>query len=65
MDNARLKHDVALMSAEHCGEALRGLLSKEQLRAMTEQFYHICHAGIEAFCVYQERIDHRLSPTKN
>ena len=63
--NERLAHDCALMMAEHCVDMLRNLLREEEMVTAREEFYHVCKAGIEVFCIQHERMLSRLSPTQN
>lgn len=63
--NQRLCHDCALMMTEHCIELLVNVLDEEQKLQARDGIYEICLAGIEAFCLQQDRMMQRLNPTKN
>lgn len=63
--NQRLCHDCALMMAVHCVELLGGLLREDEKMDARDEFYRICNAGLEAFCIQQERLTQRLNPLDN
>jgi hypothetical protein len=41
------------------------VLDEEQKQQAMEGIYEICRAGIDAFCLQQDRMLHRLKPGKN
>lgn len=63
--NQRLCHDCALMMTEHCIELLVNVLDEEQKLQARDGIFEICLAGIEAFCMQQERMQQRLRPMDN
>lgn len=64
-NNERLKHDVALMMAQHCIELLGNLLREEDQQDARDEFYHVCKAGIECYLLQSDRLHHRLRPLDN
>lgn len=63
--NERLARDCALMMMEHCIELLVNVLDEEQKLQARDGIYEICLAGIEAFCLQDDRMRQRLEPLKN
>jgi hypothetical protein len=65
MKNQRLIHDVSRAMAFSMLTIVKPCLrEEEQLEALNE-FYVACRAGIESFCLQQERINNRLKPMDN
>lgn len=65
MENERLKHDCAMMMAQHIIESLADVLPEALRLNVRNDCYHICKAGIDAFSLYRDRLAHRLNPTSN
>jgi hypothetical protein len=65
MSNGRLIHDAAVAMAHTLLDMVKPCLREEERLTAFNEFYVICKAGIECFCLQQERMIHRLNPTKN
>jgi len=61
----QLKHDVALMMAQHCVELLVNILDEIERQQAREGFYEICKAGIDYYEVHADRMHKRLRPLDN
>lgn len=53
------------MMTEHCIELLVNVLDEEQKLQARDGIYEICLAGIEAYCLQDDRMRKRLEPLKN
>jgi hypothetical protein len=63
--NQRLVHDCALATAHALLKIVEpSLREADRLDALSE-FYMACKAGIEAYCIQNERMLARLNPTRN
>lgn len=65
MVNDRLIHDAAVAMSQAMLEIVGPCLRDEEKLDALSEFYIVCKAGIEAFCIQQARMQHRLNPTKN
>jgi hypothetical protein len=63
--NERLIHDAAVSMSQAILDTVQPCLRQEERLDALSEFYVICKAGIEAFCIQQERMRVRLNPTKN
>jgi hypothetical protein len=53
------------MICQHSGELLAEVLDEAQLAQAKEGIYQIALAGIQAFCLQDDRLRRRLLPLKN
>lgn len=53
------------MMAQHCVELLGNLLREEERKDALDEFYRVCHAGLECYLIQSDRMQHRLNPTNN
>ena len=65
MANQRLIHDAAMAMTHTLVDLVAPCLREEERQDAFNEFYVVCQAGLEAFCIQQERMIHRLNPTKN
>jgi hypothetical protein len=63
--NPRLVHDTAVAIAQTCLDVVSSSVHPSCHKDVWDEFYTIAKAGIEAFCVYQDRINQRLRPLDN
>ena len=63
--NQRLCHEVAGMMTQHCIELLTNVLDEQQKQQTADGIYQIFLAGIEAYVIYDDRIQRRLHPLSN
>jgi hypothetical protein len=63
--NARLIHDAAFAMAQALVDLLGTCLRDEERQDAREEFYRVCKAGLEAFCIHQDRMRQRLKPLQN
>jgi hypothetical protein len=63
--NQRLVHDVAVAMTHAILDGPLMPLRGEEKQAIYDRVYDICRAGIEAFCIQQDRLQHRLNPLSN
>jgi hypothetical protein len=60
----RLVHDAAVAMSQAILDIVTPCLRGEERLDALNEFYIVCKAGIEAFCIQQERLRVRLNPTK-
>jgi len=46
-------------------EIVQNCIREEDHRDAFAEFYRIAHAGIEAFCIQEERMQQRMTPSNN
>jgi hypothetical protein len=46
-------------------EIVQDCIREEEHRDALEEFYRVAHAGLEAFCIQDERMRQRLKPSRN
>jgi hypothetical protein len=63
--NQRLQHDAATAMAKALLDLVVPCLREEEHQDAFEEFYAVCKAGIEAFCIQQDRMQRRLRPMDN
>jgi hypothetical protein len=63
--NDRLIHDASIAMARAILDRISPCLRDEEKLEALRESYLVCKAGIEAFCIHQERMLARLNPTKN
>jgi hypothetical protein len=63
--NTRLQHDAAFAMATALLEIVENCIREDERRDAFAEFYRVVHAGIEAFCVQDERMRQRLKPSNN
>jgi len=64
-NNKRLVHDAAVMMAKVLLERVGGCIREETHEDAFGEFYVICKAGIEAYCIQEDRLRERLKPGSN
>jgi hypothetical protein len=65
MANQRLIHNKSFEMARALLSTVQGCLRTEEHREAFECFYQTCKAGLEAYEIERERIQHRLRPMNN
>jgi hypothetical protein len=63
--NQRLVHDCSVAMAQAILKLLGPAVPEEERRDAFDEFYCVCKAGIEAYEIQLNRMQRRLSPTKN
>jgi hypothetical protein len=63
--NQRLIHDTAMAMAQAILDLVAPCLREEEQMEAFGEFYIACKAGIEVFCIQQDRMRQRLRPTRN
>jgi hypothetical protein len=63
--NPRLQHDAAFAMATALLDIVRDCIREDEHNDAFACFYETCKAGIEAFCIQQDRLFERLHPGKN
>jgi hypothetical protein len=63
--NARLVHDVCWATAQHIVEVFAPLLREEERKDAFLEVYERVKAGLEAYCLQDDRMQHRLKPHRN
>jgi hypothetical protein len=65
MLNERLIHDTAWATALSLMELINPVLRDEERHDAFVEIFDRIHAGIEAYEIQVERLQHRLRPSKN
>jgi len=65
MANQRLQHDAAVAIAKACLDVVASCIHPSCHKDAWDEFYMIAKAGIEAYEIRVERVQHRLHPSKN
>ena len=63
--NQRLIHDTAIAMAQALVDLLGPCIREDERRDARDELYCVCKAGLEAFCLHQDRMQQRLKPTRN
>jgi hypothetical protein len=63
--NQRLVHDCAFALARVLLDMVAHNYREEEHRDIFEAFYTACKAGIEAYSLQDDRMQHRLKPGRN
>jgi hypothetical protein len=63
--NQGLMHDTALAMAQAILDLVKPCLREEERLEAFSEFYIACKAGLEAFCIQQDRMRQRFSPNNN
>jgi hypothetical protein len=63
--NERLVNDTVIAMAETLLDLISPSLREEEWRLAFDEFYVVCKAGIEAYCIQQDRLRERLNPMGN
>jgi hypothetical protein len=63
--NQRLQHDAATAIAQASLEVVESCVHPVCHKDAWEEFYRIALAGIEAYCLQQDRLQQRMNPTNN
>lgn len=63
--DAELQHDAAVAMAVALVEIIAPCLREEEHRDAFEEFYRVCHAGIEAYVAQTDRKGRQLLPGRN
>jgi hypothetical protein len=58
--NQRLVHDTAVVMAKAILDIMKPCIREEEMRDAFSEFYVVCKAGIETFCIQQDRMQQRL-----
>ena len=65
MSNQRLQHDAAVAIAKACLDVIAPSIHPELDKQVWQSFYEVAKAGIEAYEVQVDRMQHRLHPSRN
>jgi hypothetical protein len=60
-----LKHDVALVTGQHCVELVSNVLDRVQQRQALQGFYEIILAALDAYDLQSDRMRRRMRPLDN
>lgn len=63
--DAELQHDAAVAMARALVEIIAPCLREEEQRDAFEEFYRVCHAGIEAYVAQASHKERQLLPGRN
>ena len=63
--NQRLIHDTVFAMAQALVDRLGACTREDERQDAKDEFYCVCKAGLEAFCLHQDRLRRRLRPTQN
>jgi hypothetical protein len=63
--NPRLQHDTAVAIANACLDVIATCVHPSCHQDAWEEFYQIAQAGIEAYCLHDDRMQRRLRPLDN
>ena len=65
MHHERLINDTAMAIAQAMLDLVGPCIREETHSDAFAEFFTVAKAGLEAFCIQQDRMRQRLSPTKN
>jgi L-rhamnose mutarotase len=65
MANQRLQHDAAIAIAKACLDVIAPYIPPELHKQAWQSFYEVAKAGIEAYEIHVDRMQHRLHPSRN
>jgi hypothetical protein len=65
VENTRLQRDAAAAIAQASLDVVESCVHPSCHRDAWDEFFRIALAGIEAYCIQQDRMRHRLQPTSN